>query len=206
MFIVYKATNRENGKSYIGITSRTAEVRWEEHLSRARCGMRRSRLYDAIRKYGDSAFDLEVVAAADSEDEARTLECHYINEFDTYESGYNCNFGGAGFLKFPAHIIEKISAAQKGKIISDETKRKMSLAKLGDSSCANNFGDHVKKGCDNPRSKQYLIGFPDGSERIVIGLRAFCREMGLDNSKLMVKGRTKGYKILRRFNDHPERE
>lgn len=206
MYTVYKITNRVNGKCYIGITSRTAEIRWEEHLSRARCGVRNSRLYDAVRKYGEDSFDLQALATADTEDKVRALERFHILAAGSYDNGYNCNLGGAGFLFFPAHIREKISAAQKGKIIPVEARRKMSLAKIGDSRCATNFGEHTEKGAKNPKSRTYLIRFPDGSEHVVTGIRGFCRENGLQHAKLGSRGRTKGYSILKRFNDHPARE
>lgn len=206
MFTVYKATNRTNGKCYIGITSRSAAVRWNEHLSRARCGVRNSRLYAAIRKYGDDVFDLEVVAKADTEDAVRELERQHISKSDSYAGGYNCNLGGVGFIVFPKHIREKISMAQKGKTISLESRRKMSLAKLGKPECAAQLGKYTEKGSKNPRANKYLIQFPDGSQHEIIGLRAFCREFGLNYPRFTSKGGTNGYRILRRFNDHPERE
>lgn len=201
MFTVYRIINKHNGKSYIGMTSRTVSCRWTEHLIRARKGVRNSRLYCAIRKYGSESFDLQTLATADTEDELRSLEMQFIEEFDTYESGYNCNLGGAGFLVFPDEIKKKIGAAQKGKIIPQSVRRKMSEAKLGDSSCAENFGEHTAKGRKNPRAGRYLIRFPDGREEIVIGLRAFCRQHGMNYPKFTSKGGTYGYRILSRFND-----
>ena len=201
MFVVYKITNSVNGKSYIGITSRTVEVRWCEHLERVRHGIRNSRIYAAIRKYGSEAFERETLAFTSTESEARSLETHYIHAFDTYENGYNSNLGGFGFLHFPDHIRRKISIAQRGKYIPPSSRLKMSQAKLGDGRCAANFGLHTRKGKENPRAGKYLIRFPDGTERTVCGLRAFCREHRLIASHIHVRGHTKGYVLLKRFND-----
>lgn len=201
MFLVYKLTNTINGKSYIGITSRSVSARWNEHCERARQGVRNSRIYAAIRKYGHRSFKREALAYATSEDEVRKLETHYIHKFDTYENGYNSNLGGNGHLKFPEHICRKISEAQKGKIISVETRAKMSRAKLGDSRCAKHFGAHTKKGAGNPRARRYLFRFPDGSEQIVIGLRAFCRKRRLHLAHINMRGHSKGYRLLKRLND-----
>lgn len=205
MFIVYKLTNSINGKSYIGITSRTLDARWFEHLERTRQGKRPSnRLYAALAKYGPKAFRREVIARAASEDEVRRLETYYITKFDTYRNGYNCNLGGVGFLKFPEHIKVKIGLAQKGKIISAESKAKMSKAKLGDPKCATNFGEHTQKGAANPRAKEWLVRFPDGTDKRIKGLRAFVREHGLNMRHLKDRGHSKGYVLLKRFNGQSE--
>lgn len=203
---VYRLRNTLNGKSYIGITGRDVLDRWDEHLSRARCGQRNSRLYDALRKYGADKFEVTTLKSTDCEDTVRELEKKYIQEFDSYENGYNCNLGGHGFLEFPEEIRKKISEAQKGKIISQAAREKMSKAKRGDSRCAKHFGEHTNKGADNPRAKYYLVERPDGVIEIGKGLRAFCRENKLLHSKLSSKKHTKGFKLLGTFNVYPEKE
>lgn len=200
-FLVYKLTNTINGKAYIGITARSEPERWSEHKVRAKQGVRNSRLYDAIRKYGPDAFNREVIATASTEDELRELEKRYIQEFNTYDAGYNSNIGGHGFLEFPEHIRIKIGKAQKGKIISPESRKKMSAAKLGDSRCAIHFGEHTQKGGLNPRSKSFRIQLPDGSEQVVRGLRAFCREKEIYLSHMYIRGKSKGFVLLERLND-----
>lgn len=202
-FIVYRIKNKRNGKSYIGISNRALGVRFLEHLARARQGKRDNRLSVAIRKYGEQAFSSELLASAATEDEVRKLETHYINKYDSYQNGYNCNLGGFGFLVFPDHIKEKISKAQKGKIISKESREKMSLAKIGNSACADNFGEFTAKGAYNPLARSYLFRFPDGSEHVVSGFRAFCRERSVNARHLKTRGHSKGYVLLRRLNDHP---
>jgi len=206
MFRVYRIKNKINNKNYIGITSRSIEERFNEHISRASCNHRNSRLYAAIRKYGVDSFILTEIDKSDNEDAVRKLEEKYIRKFDSYENGYNCNYGGHGFLVFPDEIKKKISETQIGKYIPIETRKKMSLAKLGDKRCAKHFGDYTKKGKNNPKSKFFLIQFPDGHTDIINGIRAFCRKHDLQHSKLSARGKTKGFVLLRRFTDHPERE
>ena len=130
MNFVYQLQNTENGKSYIGITSRSVQERWNEHCSRAMAGQRNSRIYAAMRKYGAEKFEVKTLDQTDCEDSVRELEKKYIQEFDSYENGYNCNLGGHGFLIFPDEIRKKISEAQKGKIIPKETRKKMSVSVL----------------------------------------------------------------------------
>lgn len=206
MFKVYRIVNKINNKVYIGITSRNINMRYEEHISRARCGQRKSRLYDAVRKYGKENFILSEIDKTDSEDAVRKLETKYINIYDSYNSGYNCNLGGCGHLHIPDELKKKISDAQKGKIISEETKRKMSEAKKGNSSCSAHFGNYTNKGKNNPKAKSYLIQTPDGEKIKITGIRQFCRENNLNQGSFNYRKKTKGFKILRTFNDYPEME
>ena len=206
MYHVYKIINKTNQKIYIGITSREIEDRWQEHLSRARCGQRNSRLYDAISKYGKDNFYHEHLASTPHDTIVRKMEEWFIEYYDTYKNGYNCNLGGCGFLEFPEHIKKKISDAQIGKIISLESRRKMSKAKQGDKSCAKHFGKYIRKGKNNPLSKSFLIQFPDGHQEVIKGLRAFCRKQNINQSRMSSTGKSKGFILLKRFRDYPERE
>jgi len=205
MYYVYRLLNKANQKSYIGITSRTVKERWLEHVSRIKSG-RNSRIYAALRKYGQDGFEVITLEETSSEDEVRKLEEDYIKLYDSYSNGYNCNYGGCGTLCFSDEIRKKISKAQIGKVISLETRKKMSEAKLGDTRCAKHFGEHTSKGGKNPRSKYFLIGLPDGTEKAIQGIREFCRDNNLQYAKLSSKGKTKGFSILRRFIDYPEME
>ncbi len=195
-FLVYKLTCTVSGKSYVGITARALETRWLEHCARARQGVREGRLSPAIRKYGAEAFTREILATADTEDQARSLETHFIRELGTLDGGYNCNEGGAGWLVIPDDVRQKISAAQRGKVISDEAKAKMSAAKKAAPS-AHHLADHLLKGAANPRARSYLVRFPDGSERVVTGLRKFCRDLGLASSGALRRGCvSRGHQLL----------
>lgn len=202
MYSVYEITNSINGKKYVGITSRTIEERFQEHISRAKRGTRGNRLYVAMRKYGYDNFSVKLLLRTDNEDDVREQETTFIKKCDSYENGYNCNLGGHGFLIFPEEIKTKISKAQIGKIISIETRRKMSEAKLGDSTCANHFGRYVGKGKDSPLSRFYKIQFPDGHIEMIQGLRKFCRDHHLMHCKLSANGFTKGFVLLERSRDY----
>lgn len=201
MYSVYRIKNTVNGKSYIGITSRSVRERFEEHLSRCRNYQRGNRLYIAMRKYGAENFKVELLGSSSDEDAIRNLETENIKKFDSYKNGYNCNLGGCGFLEFPENIRKKIRIAQKGKTISLEAKTKMSAAKKGNKNCAKNFGDYTQKGYENPKSKCFSIQFPDGHIETIQGLRAFCREHNLSQCSLSARGKNKGFVLLERFND-----
>lgn len=98
MGFIYKITNKTNGKIYIGQTSRSIEVRWEEHIrdsSDKPSSVYFSLLHHAIRKYGVDAFVVDSIEECpDSEMDKR--EQYWIEHFKTYECGYNITRGGQG--------------------------------------------------------------------------------------------------------------
>lgn len=195
--LVYKLTNAANGKAYIGITSRSLDMRWLEHCGRARQGVRNSRLAMAMRKYGEQSFTREILTTCETEDEARSLETHFILHFDTYATGYNANEGGHGALHFTAEQRRKIGDAQRGKVNSPEARAKMSAAKKTRPS-PHHLGKHLLKGAANPRASIFTVRCPDGSEHEVTGLRAFCRENRLQIYKFTSRPSHKGYALLTR--------
>lgn len=97
MPIVYKVTNRVNGKIYFGLTTRTAKQRFDNHLSAVRQGSN-FRFHSAIRKYGVDCWDIEVVEESDDMGYIRQREEELIAEHKTTLSayGYNAKPGGCG--------------------------------------------------------------------------------------------------------------
>jgi hypothetical protein len=50
------------------------------------------------------------------------------------------------------------------------------------------------------------VRFPDGHIEFVCGIRQFCRDHNLLHCHFIARGKTKGFVLLERFTDHPERE
>jgi DNA-directed RNA polymerase specialized sigma subunit len=89
MFI-YKITDIESGKSYIGKTVRTVEERFTEHK-------KNHYLFKSIYKKDQYRLVIEVVDQANTEEELNLLEKKYIEEFDTLApKGFNLCEGGNG--------------------------------------------------------------------------------------------------------------
>lgn len=107
MGFIYKITNSINGKIYIGQTRRTIDERWQQHKSCASCKNLgyKSKLYDAMRKYGVAAFKIEEVEQCFDEflDERET---HWIRFYDAINSGYNIAIGGRGHISECKQIVQ----------------------------------------------------------------------------------------------------
>ena len=128
---VYLIKNAVNGKCYVGQTWTTATHRLREHIYAALSRIKGCiRLARAILKYGKSTFTIEVLSTAASQEAADTLEDLYIVELNTITNGYNIRRGGSRGAH-SAETRQRMSAANKGKVITTETREKISKALIG---------------------------------------------------------------------------
>ena len=87
--VIYKITNKINGKIYIGQTTRTVEQRFKEHMESP------YPLGNALRFHGIENFTVEIIAECDNQEQLNEREIHFIAEYDCMvPKGYNCNEGG----------------------------------------------------------------------------------------------------------------
>ncbi len=91
--LIYKATHKDSGRCYIGLTTRTLKKRKAEHLESARIG---SPLYfhGALRQYGAKAFKWEVVTRRKTNEGLANAEIKYIEKFAAFTDGFNATEGG----------------------------------------------------------------------------------------------------------------
>jgi group I intron endonuclease len=129
---VYKVTNKQNGKIYIGITNQGASTsRWYKHCSDSNTGSNFP-LHNAIRKYGKDNFQIDIVELIENEDYdyLKEREIFWIREFDSYnrEKGYNLTLGGDGtFGRFHStETKDKIRQKAIGRHPSVDAKKHMS--------------------------------------------------------------------------------
>lgn len=158
---LYKATNKVNGHSYVGV-SYDHKNRRREHIRDAKKGKGYA-FQSAIRKYGEDNFEWKVLSICRNARIALGLEVAAIQLGMGY---YNMTKGGEGFTmteetiekirkanlgrKHTPQAIANMTAAQRlldksltdaqkkaigdfhrGKILSEETRRKMSEAHTG---------------------------------------------------------------------------
>jgi group I intron endonuclease len=129
----YIITNKQNGKSYVGITTRKIARRWYEHCYVGNsCGQL---LNKAINKYGIDAFEIQVVASAKTIPDLKELEKQLIVQYQTkVPNGYNLTDGGDGLTGY-RHTEEdkkRNGDLKRGPVHSTETKQKMKDAHLGE--------------------------------------------------------------------------
>lgn len=113
MIYIYKHRNNINNKIYIGQTN-NIKKRWNP--SRYKDS---PRFYNAIQKYGWDNFTHEILSEIEDQNEADNQEIALIEYFDSTnpEKGYNISHGG--------------NAPTRGKHLSEETRKKMSVSKKG---------------------------------------------------------------------------
>lgn len=123
LYCVYVHRNTINNKRYVGITSKSnPKDRW----GRAGNGYYNNRhFYASIKKYGWNAFEHIIIADKITVDEACSLEQELIAKYQSNNPlyGYNiCSGGETNIL--PQESLDKISKKNKGRIMSDEVKKR----------------------------------------------------------------------------------
>lgn len=124
---IYKITNKINNKKYIG---RSIDIiqRWKTHRIELDTNRHKNDyLQKAWNKYGGENFEFEILELCEPED-LNQLEKKYIKKyatFDNKEKGYNLQSGG-DFPKASKSTREKISKSNKGRLLTEEHKNKLS--------------------------------------------------------------------------------
>jgi len=119
MGYIYKITNSVNKKCYIGITTQSnPNKRWSNHKSHNRKGNGCPFLMKAFKKYGEDAFNFEVLIICFDEDVFR-FESEYIKKYNSLSpNGYNVATGG----KTNQSFLGKTHSEETKKILSENQK------------------------------------------------------------------------------------
>ena len=117
---VYLIRNAKNGKIYVGQTRSSIQSRFKQHTRYAIKGNSQLILYHAIRKHGVEAFSIVELSRATSQEELNQQEIFFIEKLRSRDPkiGYNIALGG-------------YSGGSLGKLLSEETKKKISQTLLG---------------------------------------------------------------------------
>ena len=120
---IYKITNIQNNKVYIGQTIRPVQDRFNRHLNDALHNVIDTHFARAIRKYGKDNFSWEIIDTANTQEELTVKEKYWIQYYNSVKEGYNetdaiSKCGGNTYQskteKEMEVIKEKISQAKTG--------------------------------------------------------------------------------------------
>ena len=126
--IVYKITNLDNGKIYVGQTKFTVDKRFKEHAKSE------SYIGKAIRKYGEEQFDLEVLATCETREEAYELEIAFIEFFDCMApNGYNLTASGIHNPTFSIRMFRNNLPIKRTTLILPLYRLQLPVGKLNSS-------------------------------------------------------------------------
>lgn len=174
---VYIHRNMVNDKAYIGITSRKPQERWGNNGSQYHKGNQYA-IRAAIDKYGWDNFEHIIWAEDLSENDAKkniekllialfkTNCCRYYNP----SYGYNLTDGGDGTCGrfIPEEQRKRISESlmgnipwNYGKIMSDEYKRKVSIAHIGltqSEETKKKRGESISQWWSDPKNREKYSG------------------------------------------------
>lgn len=194
---IYKLTS-PSGKCYIG-QSWNVNRRFSKYKGLHKNLKRQSNLYNSLLKYNPINFKYEILDLCETQIEMDNKECFYIELYDSVNNGYNLTFGGKSSGKLSKQMKENMSKAKKkyfqthennrkGKIQSEETKRKISETKKYKFSNGltihNCTGIKVSKeiiekrrlkNLQNGRYKCYKIITPNKEIVIITKLKDFCK-------------------------------
>ncbi len=123
--VIYKITNKLNGRNYVGQTTKSIKERFNQHANN-----KKSHIGRAIIKYGVKKFSIEVLEDCETQEQLNEREIFWIAKINCkHPNGYNQTDGGEGTLGF-SHTTEtrKLQAElRKGFRHTKKTKAKMSI-------------------------------------------------------------------------------
>lgn len=157
---IYQILNKINGKSYIG-SAVDINNRWALHRSHFKNNQNSQYLQNAWNKYGEDAWQWNILEYVCNLELLIEIEQYWIDFLETsnFNFGYNiCSIAGSSLgLKRSEETKNKLRL----KIISEETKKKISEAKKGkpSSMMGKLHSEESKiKMSEAKKGKQYRLG------------------------------------------------
>ena len=86
---IYKITNIQNNKVYIGQSIRPINQRFQRHINDALNNILDTHFARAIKKYGKENFVIEEIDTANTQEELNKKEQYWIKYYDSVINGYN---------------------------------------------------------------------------------------------------------------------
>lgn len=132
---IYKITNINNNKIYIGQTKNTIQYRFKQHFRSAIFAKNNNRpltyFQNALLKYGIKSFIVELIETVQSKEEADIQEIYWIKFYKATNKqyGYNSANGGANMVS-NLETRNKISQKAKARWSDQQYRSKMKQSML----------------------------------------------------------------------------
>ncbi len=173
--IIYKVTNKINGKSYIGFTTKTLIQRKCQH--KKYCNKKKRKFYDAIKSYGWDNFEWEIIYESQDIQHCLTImEPYFIREYNTFLNGYNMTMGGEG----------TIGSKFNNRKLSEETKKKISIGKTG-KSLTDEHKLNISKGAKGIKKSKEFRDKMIGNKNAKHDVKVFCPHCKKSGSYVIMK-------------------
>ena len=164
---IYKITNIQNNKIYIGQTIRPIQQRFERHINDAINNKLNTHFARAIRKYGKDNFTIEIIDIAQTQEELTQKEKYWIDHYNSSNLGYNetDDIYKCGGNTYKSKTLEEMS------IIKEKIR-------------------NTKLGSKNPMSRKIKrINIETGEEEIFDTVISCARACGIKHGKTSITTR-----------------
>ena len=167
---IYKITNIQNNKVYIGQTIRPIEQRFHRHINDALNNILNTHFARAIRKYGKDSFVIEEIDTAETQEELNKKEQYWIQYYNSVIDGYN-----------ETDAISKSG----GNTYQSKTEEEMEIIK--------EKIRQTKLGAKNPMARKLKrINIITGEEEIFDTIISCAQACGIKNGKTSITDRLNG--------------
>lgn len=176
--MIYVATNKINGKKYVGKTY-NFEKRKREHLYDINDDIP---FHRALKKYGFENFEWKIIDRAETEKEIIEKEIVWIKELNTCihatnSNGYNITIGGEGGVSWNSrpvvqfdlngeYVNEYLSCAHAA-VETKIQRHSISNCARGVAKTAGNYQWRFKDDCNGVRVEPFIKPISDKSKKII---------------------------------------
>lgn len=87
--VIYKITNKMNGKIYIGQTKQSFTLRWHQHI---KWGESNCKFHNAMKDSSLIDWTFEIIEIVDNSENLNNREKYWIEFYNSIENGYNTKF------------------------------------------------------------------------------------------------------------------
>lgn len=202
MVYIYKIQNKINNKTYIGKSS-DVYTRWHNHKNKLKSGSHENPyLQNAWNKYGAENFLFEILEISENPDKLPVLESYWISYLDSLDRQFGYNIENVNPNTFQKTVSEetrrKLSLAGKGRTHSDATKRKMSDALMGNTRW---LGKHHTDDTKNKMSKAQKGKIISERQRLLLSRANKNKIFSTEHRKNISQGNKKIYIIIDNDNN-----